>query len=75
MEREVLMQKTIYNIGQLPTSRIQEVNDFVEFIIKRVDDALITEGLQQLSFSGNSFKFLDNEPDLYSENDLKVRFA
>ena len=76
MEREVLIKKTIGKIEQLPTTRIQEVNDFVEFIIRRADDALITEGLQQLvSSSSNTYDFLNNEPDLYSMNDLKVKFA
>ena len=75
MEREVLIKKTIHKIEQLPTTRIQEVNDFVEFIIQRADDAIITEGLQQLSSSGHTFDFLYNEPDLYSVNDLKKKFA
>ena len=75
MEREALMNETIYKIGQLPTKRIQEVNDFVEFIIRRVDDALITEGLQQLVTSGKPFDFLHDEPELYSINDLKVKFV
>jgi len=75
MEREVLVKNTIGRIEQLPTKRVQEVNDFVEFIIRRTDDALITDGLQQLSSISNTYDFLYNEPDLYSVNDLKVRFA
>ncbi|MCL2649767.1 MAG: hypothetical protein FWD60_01925 [Candidatus Azobacteroides sp.] len=74
MEREVLMEKTIRTIEQLPTTCVREVNDFVEFIIRRTDDALITEGLQQLSSRSQAFDFLNNEPELYSVNDLKVRF-
>ena len=75
MEREVLVKKTFCKIEQLPMQRIQEVNDFVEFIIQRTDDAMITEGLQQLSTSGRTYDFLDNEPELYTVNDLKVKFA
>jgi len=74
MEREIIMEKTVRNIKQLPTKRIQEVNDFVEFILQRVDEVLITEGLQQLSSLSNSNDFLNNEPELYSVNDLKVRY-
>jgi hypothetical protein len=74
MEREVLMEKTICKMEQLPMTRIQEVNDFVEFIIRKTDDALITEGLQQLGSSSSSFDFLYDEPDIYTVNDLKVRF-
>jgi hypothetical protein len=75
MEREVLVKKTIDKIEQLPTTRIQEVNNFVEFIIQKFDDSLITEGLQQLSSHSNTYDFLYDEPDLYTVNDLKVKFA
>ena len=75
MEREVLMEQTIHKIKRLPTTRVREVNDFVEFVIQRTDDALITEGLQQLSSYSNIYDFLNNEPELYSVNDLKVKFA
>ena len=75
MEREVLVKNTIVRIEQLPIKRVQEVNDFVEFITRRTDDALITEGLQQLSSISHAYDFLHDEPELYSVNDLKVRFA
>lgn len=75
MEREVLIEKTIRRLEQLPVKRIHEVNDFVEFMIRRTDDALITEGLQQLSSSGYTFDFLNDEPELYSVNDLNVAIA
>jgi len=75
MEREVLVQKTVHNIEQLPTQRIREVNDFVEFILRKSDDALITEGLQRLASSCHVYDFLRDEPEIYSVNDLKVKFA
>ena len=71
MERELLVKK----IEQLPTTRVREVSDFVDFIIRKTDDTLITDGLQQLSYIGNTYDFLYNEPDLYTVNDLKVRFV
>ena len=75
MERTVLVKKMIGKIEQLPTNRVQEVNDFVEFIAKRTNDSQITKGLQQLALSGNTFDFLDKEPELYTMSDLKVRFV
>ena len=75
MEREVLIKKTIRKIEQLPTKHVQQVNDFVEFIIQRVDDAFITQELQQLSSSGHTFDFLNDDPEIYSVNDLKVRYV
>ena len=75
MEREILVKRTIGRIEQLPTSRLQEVVDFVEFLIQRTDDALITEGLKKLSSSGRTYDFLNEEPETYSINDLKVKFV
>ena len=75
MEREVLVKKMLGNIKKLPTPRIREVNDFMEFIIQKTDDVLITEGLQKLSLSGDTYDFLNDEPELYSVNDLKVKFS
>jgi hypothetical protein len=75
MEQDVLVENTIGRIKKLPVARIQEVSDFIEFIIGKDDDAMITEGLQQLSSSGGAFDFLYDEPELYSVNDLKARFV
>ena len=75
MEREMLVQKTVRKIEQMPATQIQKVNDFVEFVIRRTNDAMITEGLQQLSLCGQTYDFLYDEPDIYSVDDLKRRFA
>jgi hypothetical protein len=75
MEREALIKKTIHRIEQLPTTRIREVSDFVEFIVQRANDAIMTEELQQLSSSSSVFNFLHDDPELYTMNDLKVKFS
>ena len=75
MERDVLMRKTVRNIERLSTGRIQEVNNFVEFMLRKSNNALIIEDLQQLSSESHTYDFLSNEPELYSVNDLKVKFT
>ena len=72
---EALMQGTISKIERLPATHVREVNDFVEFIVRRADDAMITEGLQQLTSCGNTCDFMYGEPELYTVNDLKVRYV
>ena len=74
MDKNILVQKTINNIQKLPESKINEVNDFVEFLLNKVEDQLITEGIQEIASTSMSFEFLNNEPDLYSVNDLKVTY-
>jgi len=75
MERDILMRRTVHNIERLSTRRIQEVNNFVEFMLRKTNNALIIEGLQQLSSESPVYDFLKNEPELYSVNDLKVKFT
>ena len=74
-ERDVLMKNMVRNMEQLPTTYIQQVNDFAELILQKADDMLITEGLQRLSSSSHTFDFLSNEPELYSVTDLKVKYS
>jgi len=74
MEKDVLLKKTIKNIQRLPVTKVQEVNDFVEFLLNRIDDQMITEGIKKISSSSKSFDFLNEEQDLYSVRDLKVKY-
>ena len=60
------MGKTVRRIEQLSTPRVREVDDFVEFIIRKTDDSMVTEGLQQLMSCSHTYDFLDNEPNLYT---------
>jgi hypothetical protein len=75
MEKEVLVKNTIGKLEQLPARRIHEVIDYVEYIIQKSHDDMIVEGLQQLSSISRANDFLYEEPELYSLNDLKVRFV
>ena len=74
MDKALLINKTIENIRRLPSNEIKEVNDFTEFLLKRLDDRLITEGIQEIASSSKSYDFLITEPELYSVNDLKIKF-
>ncbi len=71
MNRKVLIEDTIEKIQQLPDTKIQQLNDFVDFLLSRIDDKLLIEGIQKLTSESKSFKYLMDEEDLYSVNDLK----
>ena len=74
MEKEILLKKTMANLEKLPADRIKEVSDFIEFLLTKFEDQLITEDIQNLTSVSKAFEFLENEPDLYSVNDLKIRY-
>jgi len=74
MDKQILIKKTISNIHKLPAAKVKEVNDFVEFLLNKIDDQIVTQGIQEISSSSKSFDFLNHEPDLYSVNDLKLKY-
>lgn len=72
MNRELAITRTMGVIQKLPSEKIKEVSDFAEFILSKLDDDILKQGIQQLVQNGKSFDFLNHEPELYSLNDLKV---
>ncbi|MEQ6120170.1 hypothetical protein [Reichenbachiella sp. MALMAid0571] len=74
MTREVLIKKTIDNLAKLPDQKLKEVSDFAEFLLNRIENQLLTEGIQKLVSDSKTYKFLEREEDLYTVNDLKERY-
>ena len=71
MNRETLIRKAIENLAKLPDQNLKEVSDFAEFLLSKIDDKVIIEGIQKLTMDSKSFQFLEEEADLYTVNDLK----
>jgi hypothetical protein len=74
MNRNILIKETMEKIHQLPDVKIQEINDFAEFLLSKIDDQILLEGIQKLTSDSKSFEYLKNEEDLYSVNDLKEKY-
>jgi hypothetical protein len=71
MTRQLIIEHTIKAINQLPDDKAQEISDFADFIIKRYDEQILNEGIQELLSKGQTYEFLNDEEDLYSVADLK----
>ena len=74
MERKELIENTLFKIKQLPDVKIKEIHDFAEFLLMKIDDQILRQGIQELASSSNAFNYLNEEEDLYSVNDLKERY-
>ncbi|GEO02642.1 hypothetical protein AAE02nite_03060 [Adhaeribacter aerolatus] len=74
MTKQSLIERTIDNLAKLPEQKIKEVSDFTEFLLSKLDDQVITKGIQHLVADNKSFDFLKDEEDLYDEEDLKERY-
>ena len=71
MTRQALINRTIKVISTLPDDKVREISDFADFIIKRYEETQLTLEIQKLSEQGQTFEFLKDEEDLYTEADLK----
>lgn len=71
MTREILINRTLENLKKLPDQKLREVSDFAEFLMNKIEDSLMTEGIQKLTTDSKAFKFLETEEELYSKADLK----
>ena len=74
MDRQVLIDSTVNKIRQLPDAKIKEINDFADFLLSKIDDKIIQEGIQKLTSDSKAFEFLKDEDDLYTLNDLKEKY-
>lgn len=74
MSRELLLKKTIEGLTKLPDQKLIEASDFVEFLLNRIDDKIITEGISRISAESKSFSFLEEVEVEYKTTDLKERY-
>ncbi len=71
MERNILIEKAVENITKLSDQQVQEIADFAEFLLSKTQDQILLEDIQRITIESDTFKFLNEEPELYSVNDLK----
>lgn len=71
MERNILIEKTVESIAKLSNQQVKEVADFAEFLVGKTQDQVLAEDIQRITIESDTFKFLTEEPELYSVNDLK----
>jgi len=74
MTREKLIAKTLADINKLPDQKLKEISEFAEFLLSKIDDKIILEGIQKLSTETKAFKFLEDEEDIYKVEDLKEKY-
>lgn len=74
MTREKLIAKTIDRISRLPDQKLKEVSDFADFLLSKIEDGEITEGIQKMAAESESFHFLEEEEELYKASDLKEKY-
>lgn len=71
MTRDTTIEKAIQTIKKLPTDKLQEVSDFISFLLKQHEEEQLIQGIQKMADGSKTFEFLNQEEDIYSMDDLK----
>jgi hypothetical protein len=74
MTRKVILERTINSLKKLPDQKIDEIADFIDFVLKKHEEEQIKRGIQTLISTSKSFEYLQNEEDIYTLNDIKVKY-
>ena len=70
MTREAVIQKTINVLNLLPSEKIVEVADFADYMLKKHEEYILQKGIEKLVEQSQSFEFLNDDEDLYTEDDI-----
>ena len=71
MNRQLIIERTVKAINLLPEDKAEEISDFADFVYKRFEEQRLTDAILQIASQSETFEFLQDEEDLYSEADLK----
>jgi hypothetical protein len=75
MSRIELIETTLKSIEKLPENELQEINDFAEFLLSKVDKKQLTKDISQINLASGSYKFLAQDDNIYTVNDLKEKYG
>lgn len=74
MTREQIISDTLDVMKKLPEQKAEEIRNILVKYCNEKDEEIFEKGFDQLIASSESFSFLNDEPDLYNENDLVARY-
>ena len=65
--------KLIENVQKLPCSKIEEINNYVEFLLYKLNDSILTDDLQINQMISSVLDYVNEDPITYSLSDLKFQ--
>ena len=74
MNKDSIIKKTIQTLNRLPIEKVNEVHDYADYLLAKMEDNIVNEGIRELSSTTTAFDYLKDEEDLYTVNDLKERY-
>ena len=75
MSRLELIETTLQSIQKLPENELLEIHDFAEFLLSRIEKKRLSDDVSKINVSSSSFKFLEDDSDIYTVSDLKEKYG
>jgi len=64
MTRQLIIERTLKAIKQLPEDKAEEISDFAEFLMKQYEEHQFSKGIQKMVSESESFNFLTSDKRL-----------
>lgn len=74
MSRKTLIRGTVESIKKLPDHKLKEVSDFVDFLLNQLEHSELNDQIAQSASKSKTFEFLQEEEELYTDDDLKESY-
>lgn len=74
MDREIILKETVDKLNKLTDKKVEKVSDFIEFLLHKIEEYKLQQGIQELVTDSDSFAFLEEEETLYTVEDLKESY-
>ena len=71
MTRQIIIERTLKVINQLPEDKAEEIFDFADFVFKRYEEHELTNGIEKIASESQAFDFLNRQEEIYTVADLK----
>lgn len=65
MTPEAIIQKTVASLSKLSQNRIEEVVDFVEFLVQKQENEEMQKNIYSMIDESEAFNFLFEEEEIY----------
>lgn len=74
MTKQQIISDTVEILNKLPDNKAEEIRNLLMEYFNENNDEIFEKGFLNLVQNSESYSFLSDEPDLYSENDLVVKY-
>jgi len=71
MDKQEVISQTIHYLSAMSQDKVEEAFDFIEYLYNKKSEDMQVSEIARLATASDSFKFLDDEENLYSASDIK----